>query len=81
MKVRVRLFAVAKQAAGRETVELEVAEGTSIAALRSHLAAEVPPLAGLLAQMMFAIDARYAAEEATIPPDTEVACIPPVSGG
>ena len=81
MKVRVRLFAVAKQAAGRETVELEVAEGTSIAALRSRLAAEVPPLAGLLAQMMFAIDARYAAEEATIPPDAEVACIPPVSGG
>ena len=81
MKVAVRLFAVAKQTAGRETVELELADGATIAQLRSRLAAEVPPLAGLLGQMMFAIEARYAADEAVIPPGAEVACIPPVSGG
>jgi molybdopterin converting factor subunit 1 len=81
VKVAVRLFAVAKQTAGRETVELELADGATIAQLRSRLAAEVPPLAGLLGQMMFAIEARYAADEAVIPPGAEVACIPPVSGG
>lgn len=81
MKVRVRLFAIAKQTAGRETVDLELAEGATIAELRARLAAEVPGLAGLIGQMLFAVGARYAPEEVAVPPDVEVACIPPVSGG
>lgn len=81
MKVRVRLFAVARQAAGRESLELELPEGATIGELRSRLAAQVPPLAGLLGQVMFALGARYAADDAVIPPGADVACIPPVSGG
>ena len=41
----------------------------------------MPGLAGLIGQMLFAVGARYAPEEAAVPPDAEVACIPPVSGG
>ena len=81
MKVRVRLFAVAKQVAGGESLDLELPERATIGELRRQLAARVPALAGLSGQMMFAVGARYAADDAVIPPGAEVACIPPVSGG
>jgi len=81
MNVRVRLFAVAKQAAGRDVVEVELPPGAAIGQLRSRLAEEIPELAELFARAMFAIDAEYATDAEEIPPDAEVACIPPVSGG
>jgi len=81
MKVRVRLFAMARQAAGRDGIELEVAEGATIGQLRRQLGAQVPQLLGLLSQTMFALGARYASDETVIPPGADVACIPPVSGG
>jgi len=81
VKVRVRLFAVAKQVAGRESVEIDLPEGASIAQLRDQLGARVPPLAGIVGQMMFAVDVQYANDQTPIPPGADVACIPPVSGG
>jgi len=81
VKVRVRLFAVAKQVAGRESVELDLPEGATIAQLREQLGVQVPPLSGIVAQMMFAIDVQYANDQTRIPPGADVACIPPVSGG
>ena len=81
MNVRVRLFAVARQAAGRDSVEIELPEGATIADLRDRLAIEVPPLSGLLPHMMFAIDAQYVPLGTVLRPGADVACIPPVSGG
>ena len=81
MKVRVRLFAVAKQVAGRESVEIDLPEGATIAQLREQLGARVPRLAKIIDQMMFAIDVQYANDQTRIPPGADVACIPPVSGG
>ena len=81
MKVRVRLFAVARQVAGRDSVELDLPEGATIAQLREQLGAQVPQLSGIVAQMMFAVDVQYANDQTRIPPGADVACIPPVSGG
>ena len=81
MKVRLRLFAAAKQVAGRDSLELELPEEPTIGQLRRRLAEEIPQLSGLAGQMMFAIDAEYADDRAPIPAQAEVACIPPVSGG
>ena len=81
MKVRVRLFAVAKQVAGRDSVELDLPEPATIAQLREALGTEVPQLSGIVARMMFAVDMQYAHDETRVPPGAEVACIPPVSGG
>jgi molybdopterin synthase catalytic subunit/molybdopterin synthase sulfur carrier subunit len=77
----VRLFAVAKQTADRDCVEIQLAEGATVAQLREALAAQVPQLAGLVDRMMFAIGTQYAADSTQIPPGADVACIPPVSGG
>jgi molybdopterin converting factor small subunit len=81
VNVHIRLFAVAKQLAGREAVDLDLPEGASIGDLRRRLGVDVPRLSGLTAQMMFAIGTEYADDAAIIPPGADLACIPPVSGG
>jgi len=81
VRLRVRLFAVAKQAAGRDSIDLELPQGATIAQLRRRLGAQVPQLSALAPQMLFAINRQYADDEAIVPPDADVACIPPVSGG
>jgi molybdopterin converting factor small subunit len=81
MKATVRLFAIARHAAARDCVELDLPDGATIAELRRRLAAECTPLSPLLPTMWFAINARYAADTETIPAGADVACIPPVSGG
>lgn len=81
MKVRVRLFALARQLAGAEAIELELPAGASVRQLRDELPREYPALAGLLPTMMIAVNAEYASDTAVIPADAEVAIIPPVSGG
>lgn len=81
MIVRVQLFAVARDLAGRGVVEIELPEGGTVADLRRALAAAVPSLAPVLPRVLVAVGADYARESAVLRPGDEVACIPPVSGG
>jgi molybdopterin converting factor subunit 1 len=82
VQVTVRLFALARQRAGRAEVVVEIAEPATVAALKAALAAAYPELAPLIPQLMIAVDADYADDDAhMIPPGVEVAAIPPVSGG
>jgi len=81
VKVRVRVFALARQVAGCDAIEIELAEGATVAGLRRELAVRLPQLSGLVRQLTFAIDAQYVADDAVVLPGSEVACIPPVSGG
>jgi len=81
MNVHLKLFAAARDLAGRETIELSLPAGATVAGLRRELASRVPELAALVPHVMFAINQEYAADATTIPADAEVACIPPVSGG
>jgi molybdopterin converting factor subunit 1 len=82
MKITVQLFAVAKQLANRATVEVELPpQATTVADLRKALLAEVPALAGMAAQLRFAVNEEYAHDQTRIPAGGRVACIPPVSGG
>jgi molybdopterin converting factor subunit 1 len=80
--VNVRLFAVARQRAGRAEVALELPEPATVATLRRALAGACPELAPLMPNMKFAVDAEYAHDDnAPIPAGAELAAIPPVSGG
>lgn len=81
MIVRVRLFALARDLAECELVELTAAEGATIGDVRRGLAEAYPQLASLLPHAMFAIAADYARDDAAVPYGADVACIPPVSGG
>jgi len=81
MNVRVRLFAAPRDAAGADLLEVEVAEGATIAELRRVMVERFPQLADLLARTMFAVDTEYATDATVLSADADVACIPPVSGG
>jgi molybdopterin converting factor subunit 1 len=81
MIVRVRLFAVAKERAGTETLEIELPDNATIVDLRQRISEDYPGLRGILAHAMWAVDTVYADEKTILNAKSEVAMIPPVSGG
>ena len=81
MKISIRLFAVAKQLVGQDSVSVELAAGSTIGQLRGQLAVQVPALAAILPHVLFAVGSEYVQNDWVISPDSDVACIPPVSGG
>ena len=80
MRVTVKMFAAARDAVG-PSVDVEVPDDATIASLRGQLITDYPQLADLIRRAMFAIDATYANDDSVISSVSEVACIPPVSGG
>lgn len=83
MVLQVRLFAVLRERAGRDSLEIEVAEGATVAEAMRALAAVSAPLAEALEAMpvVMAVNRSYVSEEATLSAGDELALIPPVSGG
>jgi molybdopterin synthase catalytic subunit len=74
----VRLFGPAAEAVGSRELDLEVPEGTTAAAIRARLASRGGPV---LERCAVAVDGRPAEPGAAVPPGSEVALLPPVSGG
>lgn len=81
MKLEVRLFAQARDLAGAERVSVEAPDGGTVADLRQALAAQYPPLAPLVANLLIAVGVDYADDRTALSPSDDVACFPPVSGG
>lgn len=81
MRIELKLFAVARQLVGCDTIAIDLPAGATVSALRAALAEQVPALAPILSRVMFAVNADYAADDTVIGAGAEVACIPPVSGG
>lgn len=82
MTVRVRLFAVLRQRAGRDSVEIEVDEGATVADALDVLATQ-PGLGDVLDRVpvRMAVNRDYADPETELSADDELALVPPVSGG
>jgi molybdopterin converting factor subunit 1 len=81
MKLAVKLFAAARDLAGRGEVEVEACPGADVAELRELLAEQLPQLAALARRSLIAVNAEYAADNKPIAEGDELALIPPVSGG
>ncbi len=81
MKVTVKLFARAKDLAGKETVEVDVPDSACVADLRSALVETVPAMAPLVSSLLIAIGNDYADDATPLTADSNLACFPPVSGG
>lgn len=83
MLLQVRLFAVLRERAGRDSLEIELTEGATVADALRALAAASKPLGEALEAMpvVMAVNRAYASEEETLEPGDELALIPPVSGG
>lgn len=83
MVLQVRLFAVLRERAGSDRLEIELAEGATVADAMRAVGAESPPLAEALEAMpvVMAVNRTYAGEDAQLVAGDELALIPPVSGG
>jgi len=82
VNVRVRLFAILRERAGSDWIELELADGATVAdAIRTLR--ERPDLERTIAAMSLrmAVNRDYATPDTVLSPDDELALIPPVSGG
>jgi molybdopterin converting factor subunit 1 len=81
MIIHVRLFARARDLARTDHIDLELAEGATVADLRRRLAADYPALAGLLERSAIAVQNDFAVDSCVLPGNSEIALLPPVSGG
>ncbi|MGE0639656.1 MAG: MoaD/ThiS family protein [Thermoanaerobaculia bacterium] len=81
MRIRLLAFASAADALGRDAQEIELADGADVAALRRELAERFPSLAGVLPRAAIAVDGEIGAAGRPLAGATEVAILPPVSGG
>lgn len=80
---RVRLFATLREQAGSDAVEVEVADGATVADALRGLAEQHEALAATVASMplVMAVNHVYAGPETVLVAGDEIALIPPVSGG
>ena len=82
MTVTVRLFAILRERAGGDRVELELPDGATVADALEALS-KIPTLEGLLARIpvQMAVNRDYASPETVLSRNDELALIPPLSGG
>ncbi|HZM70848.1 MAG TPA: MoaD/ThiS family protein [Candidatus Cryosericum sp.] len=80
MIVRVLLFARYREAAGCDTLEVEVPRDATLEVVWEVVRASVPALGAERAPLM-ALDRAYAAPHRAVSASDEVAFFPPVSGG
>ena len=82
MFIDVRLFAVLRERAGRESVTVEVPDGATV---RDAVAAVAgtPGLADVMERLsvVMAVNREYADDDSVLREGDELALIPPVSGG
>ena len=81
MNVRLRYFAVIREALGRSEETRVVAEGTTAGELFDQLAAEQPRLAPMKAATLLMVNQEYVPADHALADGDELALIPPVSGG
>jgi molybdopterin synthase catalytic subunit len=76
MRVRVRLFAVLRERAGTEELELELPDGARVGDALDRVSTLTDGL-----RVVMAVNHNYADREAVLSAGDELALIPPVSGG
>jgi MoaE-MoaD fusion protein len=81
MRIRVKLFASARERAGNAEALLELQDGADVAAAAEALVRQVPALGGCLERVAYAVNRKYAAAATRLKDGDELAVIPPVSGG
>ena len=81
MNVRLLFFAVLRDIAGTDSLELPLGEGATPRDVWQRLRAEHPQLAGYSDPPMVAVNQSYAAPDTVLRDGDELAFIPPVAGG
>lgn len=81
MRVRVRLFASLREAAGRSELDLELPDGATAGAAWERLLLEHPALSARRSHLAVAVNRAYRSFDERLAAGDEVVFIPPISGG
>ena len=81
MKVFVHLFGPAREKAGRHILEVELREPACVSDLAARILLHHTELGGLLQTAAIAVDREMATLDTPLTERSEVALLPPVSGG
>lgn len=79
--MKIRLFAVLREHAGQDGLDLDVPAGTTAGALKELVRTAVPALGPYLDATRVAVNLAFAPADQPIQPADDVALIPPVGGG
>ena len=81
MNLTVLFFAAARDAAGTDSVSVEVPEGCTVANLQQMIIKRTPQLERWSQALLWAVNNRYAGTDQVLQSSDVIACFPPVSGG
>ena len=81
MELNVRLFALYRERAGRNSIPVAVQDGATVADLTAEGRRQLPNLAPPEVKIVVAVNADYADPDIVLQPGDDVCLIPPVSGG
>jgi molybdopterin converting factor small subunit len=81
MQFRIRLFAGARDAAGRDFVEVDLADAATAGDAKRAIAESSAALEPWTQASRLAVDGGYVRDSHPLRRDSEIALIPPVSGG
>jgi molybdopterin converting factor small subunit len=81
MKVRVKLFAVAKELAARDTLVVDVPEDSTIADVQQAVVNAIPAMSRIMPHVLWAIGTGYVATDTRVAENCDLVMVPPVSGG
>ena len=81
MRIDVRLFAVIRERAGVDRIDLDLPEHATVEQARIIIAEKYPSVSTLMARTASAVNRNYATLETELHDGDELALIPPVSGG
>ena len=81
VRVRILLFGILKEVAGRSAAEVDVGDGAAVRDVLARCEAEIPGLRAHLPSSATAVNQEYAGLGTKLKDGDEVALLPPVSGG
>ena len=81
MKIRVRLFASFREAAGGGTLAWDAPEGSTVSEVVAALRDRYPGLGPAAEKALLAVNQEYVGGDLRLRDGDELALIPPVSGG
>ncbi|MFK7769953.1 MAG: MoaD/ThiS family protein [Mariniblastus sp.] len=81
LKVKIKLFAAAKDAIGSDSVDVELTQPATIADLKTALTQQYPAIKEMTSRSAFAVDQEFAIDSTLLNEAMEIGLIPPVSGG
>ena len=80
MKLQIKLFGIAREMVGDNSLEIEVQDNTTVKDFKQKLYTLYPDMERLRT-LMVAVNADYGEDDTILKAEDEVAIIPPVSGG